>query len=76
MQKPISMVISELREKVFDSINKSGLNPTIIRFVMKDIYIDIDSQAKVFEQQEEEQYTKKSAPESKESIAPDDKINS
>ncbi|QNM06086.1 hypothetical protein [Qiania dongpingensis] len=67
MQKPISMVISELREKVFDSINTSGLNPTIIRFVMKDIYIDIDSQAKAFERQEEEQYAKESSTENKES---------
>lgn len=61
-QKPITIVIEELKKDIVDDINKSQLHPFIVDSIMKDIYNEIHlSYLKQveFEKQEYEKSTNK-----------------
>lgn len=65
MNKPLSMTILEMKSSIIDIINKSGISPTIVEMVMRDLYTDIKNQCIAFEKTEQEAY-KKSLENSKE----------
>lgn len=58
MNKPLSMTILEMKSNIIDVINKSGMSPTIIEMVMKDLYADIKNQCIAFEKEEQANYKK------------------
>lgn len=40
-QKPISLIISDFKKNIIDTINNSGLPLSIVEFIMKDLYSEI-----------------------------------
>lgn len=51
-QKPLVVIVDELREAIFSAVNNSKLSPTITGMVIKEIYEDIKSQCESFNHQE------------------------
>ena len=45
MEKPISVTINDVKQDVVKIINASGLHPTILQLIFKDICSDINSLA-------------------------------
>lgn len=41
MDKPISIIISEARANIIDTINKQNLSPSIMELIIKSICMDI-----------------------------------
>lgn len=41
MDKPITMIINELKSKIINECNQSGLSPIILDLIMQGIYLEI-----------------------------------
>ena len=41
MNKPFSLIINETKQELVDVINQSGLHPSIIEMIIKDIYWEV-----------------------------------
>lgn len=46
MNKPISLVISEVKQKLVVDINTSNLHPSIMVMILKDMYLETEELAK------------------------------
>lgn len=58
MNKPITMVIKETKNKIANICNESGLTPVILDLIMQGIYLEIHSLAEKQTVQEEMSYAK------------------
>jgi hypothetical protein len=56
MEKPLSIKVSEIKEGIVNIINTSGLHPTILQPLVKEIYLEVDAYAKSYAAQEQKQY--------------------
>ena len=56
MGKPISIIIREAKETILEAINKCNLHPSILEFIIKDIYMNVAETAKNISEIEEKQY--------------------
>lgn len=46
MEKPVSLVLNDLKQEIVDSINKTNLPLCIVEPVLKDLYAEIATLAK------------------------------
>lgn len=46
MEKPVSLVLNDLKQEIVDSINKTNLPLCIVEPVLKDLYAEIAALAK------------------------------
>ena len=58
MNKPLTMVIKEIKSKIANVCNESGLSPVILDLIMKGIYSEIHSLAERQAVEEEMNYVK------------------
>lgn len=58
MNKPISMVIKEIKTKIANICNESGLSPIVLDLIMQGIYSEIHSLAERQSLEEEMAYAK------------------
>ena len=58
MNKPITMVIKETKNKLANICNESGLSPIILDLIMQGIYSEIHSLAERQTLEEEKSYVK------------------
>jgi hypothetical protein len=58
MNKPITMIIKELKKKLADACNESGLSPIILDMVVQEIHSEIHSLAERQALEEESAYIK------------------
>ena len=56
--KPLIVIADELREKIFSAVNDSGLSPTIVGMILKDIYADIKNQCDAYDRQQRDEWQK------------------
>lgn len=42
MNKPFSIIVEETKQKLVDIINQSGLHPSIVEMIVKDIYWEVN----------------------------------
>lgn len=56
MNKPLTMVIKELKKKLADDCNESGLSPIILDLIMQGLYSEIHSLAEKQSLEEEMSY--------------------
>lgn len=56
IQKPVSMVIDETREKFVKAINESNLHMTILEMIVKELYLEIRTQAELVSANEKAEY--------------------
>jgi hypothetical protein len=45
MGKPVSLIVKEAEDKIYDTINSLELHPTILEFIMKDVYNNVRANA-------------------------------
>lgn len=58
MNKPITMVIKETKNKIVNICNESGLSPIVLDLIMQGIYSEIHSLAERQTVEEEAAYSK------------------
>ena len=58
MNKPLTMVIKETKNKIVNVCNESGLSPAILDLIMQGIYSEIHSLAERQTMEEEMSYVK------------------
>lgn len=58
MNKPLTMLIKETKEKLANVCNESGLSPIILDLIIQGIYSEIHSLAKRQTSEEESHYIK------------------
>lgn len=56
--KPISMIVEESRQIIVDAINNANLHPTLLLMILKDIYNEVNQQAKIQYEYEKIEYEK------------------
>ena len=56
MDKPITMIINELKSKIINECNQSGLPPVILDLIMQGIYLEIHRLAEKQSSEEETAY--------------------
>lgn len=54
--KPISIVIDDLKQNIADTINASGLHPCIVEPILKDLYLELSNIAKVQLEKDKQTY--------------------
>lgn len=57
MDKPVSLKIQEFQQNISNVIGESGLPIFMIKYILKDLQVEIDELANQFAQQEISQYT-------------------
>lgn len=66
MNKPISLVIKDVNEEIMNVINKSGLPPVVLQYIVSDIFKMVQEAAINEQRQELQQYTSELAKEEEE----------
>lgn len=56
INKPLSLVIRESKKTIIDAINQVNLHPTLLEMIIKDIYNEVQYNAKTFAEQERYEY--------------------
>ena len=41
MEKPLSLIIEETRQAIADAVNNSHLPPTLLAYIVKDVYTEL-----------------------------------
>lgn len=59
IQKPVSLVIEDTRTEIAKVISESGLHISVIDMIVKELYIEIRSQAEKVLQAEMEEYQRR-----------------
>lgn len=59
IQKPISMVIEESKNTIVNAINSVQLHPTLLEIIIKELYLEVQNQAKVIAENERYEYERK-----------------
>ena len=61
MDKPISIIIEEARNKLADTVNGLGLSPTILEPIIREMYVEIQQLQKqelAYDKKKYEEYLK------------------
>lgn len=58
-EKPITMIVKELEDRIIKVINDSNLHVALIRPIIKDIYQQIEQEYLITEKREREEFLKK-----------------
>jgi hypothetical protein len=61
IQKPISLVVKEEKEKLVNVLNNINLHPVLLEMIVKEIYLDVQNQAKYVSEREMQEYIIQSA---------------
>ena len=48
INKPLSLIIRESKNTIIDAINQANLHPTLLELIIKDIYNEVQHNAKAF----------------------------
>ena len=52
MDKPISIIVEESKQKIVNTINELHLSPTILEYIVKDVYEEV-KKAHIIEYQDD-----------------------
>lgn len=58
MNKPISMIIEEVKINIVNTVNESGLPPFILESILKDIYFETMNLSKQIAERDKAEYEK------------------
>ena len=58
IQKPISLVIEEGKMTIINTINELNLHPTLLEPILKDIYAEVQMQARMTLERETAEYNR------------------
>lgn len=61
MNKPFSIIVEETKQELVSVINQSGLHPSIIEMIVKDIYWEVNRLNIETTTKEKERYLQESA---------------
>lgn len=56
IQKPVSVIMSEARDKIATTLNGIDLHPVLLEMILKEIYLDVQNQAKYISEREMQEY--------------------
>lgn len=56
IQKPVSVVIEETQQKLADVINESNLHIALLEMIVKELYLEIRTQAEIVSANEKAEY--------------------
>lgn len=56
MEKPISIIIEEAKQKIGTTINELNLHPSILEPIMKDLYTEVQFLAKQQYEKDKKEY--------------------
>lgn len=56
MEKPVIMIVEELKENCAKLINESNLHPVVLLPIIKDIYIEVEQAYKIQYEKEKKEY--------------------
>ena len=56
INKPLSLIMKESKKTIIDAINQVNLHPTLLELVIKDIYNEVQYNAKAFAEHEKNEY--------------------
>ena len=56
INKPLSLIIRESKNTIIDAINQANLHPTLLELIIKDIYNEVQHNAKAFADHEKYEY--------------------
>lgn len=56
IQKPISLIIEESKSTIVDAINSARLHPILLEMIVKELYLEIQSQARMMSEREKVEY--------------------
>ena len=60
IQKPLSLIIKDEREKLVQTINSIELHPVLLEMLMREIYLEVQNQAKYVSEREMQEYAMQS----------------
>lgn len=58
IQKPISLIIEEGKTNIINTINELNLHPTLLEPILKDIYAEVQMQARMTLERETAEYNR------------------
>ena len=56
INKPLSLIMKESKKTIIDAINQANLHPTLLELIIKDIYNEVQYNAKAFAEREKNEY--------------------
>jgi hypothetical protein len=59
IQKPISVIIEEVKANIVRSINEANLHPTLLELIIKDIYNEVVNNKNMIYEREKMEYESK-----------------
>ena len=67
--KPISLAIDDAKKSIIQAINNTQLHVTLVEMIMKELYMEVQEQAKLTKERELNEYNRQLAEEEKTSSA-------
>lgn len=58
VQKPVSIIIDDLKSNIIEIINNSNLHISIVELIVKDLFFEIKEQSKLILEMEKTKYDK------------------
>ena len=56
IQKPLSVVMVETRDMIVNTLNATQMHPTLLEMILKDIYAEVQAQARLMLENEAAEY--------------------
>lgn len=56
IQKPISLILNEEKEKLYKAIKEVNLHPALLEMILKEAYLEIHNQADLIAEKEKNEY--------------------
>ena len=58
IQKPISLVIEDAKSTIVNAVNSVQLHPILLEMIVKELYLEVQNQARIVAQNEKFEYEK------------------
>ena len=74
LTKPISLAIDDAKNSIIQAINNTHLHITLVEMIMKELYMEVQEQAKLTKERELNEYNRQLAEEEKASSADEETV--